>query len=279
MKRHLSEMFYKSYSSNDNSHKVIKILGIKLKFKHKNNFDEDINKMCRQILTKLSLPDNVFRLNNIKFYVPNYPLDTIQRLIVDKSRFYEHDVLKELDNYIPEDAVICDIGANIGNHSLYWASNMKVKQIYAFEPVDTTYKILKTNIKINNLENIIKPFNIGLSDEKGYGVINIYSNDNIGGTHIKKSDNLNGEKLNIDKLDNIEISEEKIDFIKIDVEGHELFTLKGAEQTINKYKPLIFIEIFAENSDTITELLSSYGYTLKQTFRDNNYLFAPDKIK
>lgn len=279
MKRHLSEMLYKSYRSNDNCHTVIKILGIKFKFKHKNNFDEDINKMCRQILTKLSLPDNIFRLNNIKFYVPNYPLDTIQRWIVDKSEFYENDVLKELEDYIPEDAVICDIGANIGNHALYWASNMKVQKIYAFEPVDTTYKILETNIKINNLENIIKPFNIGLSDEKGYGVINIYSNDNIGGTHIKKSDNLNGEKLNIDKLDNIEIKEEKIDFMKIDVEGHELFTLKGAEQTINKYKPLIFIEIFAENSDTITKLLSSYGYTLKQTFRDNNYLFAPDKIK
>ena len=237
MQSELKKLFYDSYISKDQKHKVIKILGVKCKFRRR-NFNEDIYEMCHQILTKLSLPDNIFRLNNTKFYVPNYPLDTIQRWIVDKSEFYEEELLKELEHIIPNDAVICDIGANIGNHSLYWASNMQIKKIYAFEPVDTTYNILEKNIKINNLENIIKPLNIGLSDEKGTGIINIYSNDNIGGTSIKKSNKNNGG-IKIDKLDNIKIIEEKLDFIKIDVEGHELLALKGAKQTINKYKPLI----------------------------------------
>lgn len=276
MQSELKKLFYDSYISKDQKHKVIKILGVKCKFRRR-NFNEDIYEMCHQILTKLSLPDNIFRLNNTKFYVPNYPLDTIQRWIVDKSEFYEEELLKELEHIIPNDAVICDIGANIGNHSLYWASNMQIKKIYAFEPVDTTYNILEKNIKINNLENIIKPLNIGLSDEKGTGIINIYSNDNIGGTSIKKSNQNNGG-IKIDKLDNIKIIEEKLDFIKIDVEGHELLALKGAKQTINKYKPLIFIEIFPENFEELNKLLLSYQYKLTQKFCDNNYLFAPDEI-
>lgn len=274
MKTKIKKLFYDSYISKERKHNVIKILGLKCKFKRK-NFNEDIYEMCHQIITKLSLPDSIIRLNNIKFYVPNYPLDTIQRWIVDKSEFYEEYLLKQLESIIPNNAVICDIGSNIGNHSLYWASNMQIKKIYAFEPVDTTYNILEKNIKINNLENIIKPFNIALSDEKGLGIINIYSNDNIGGTSIKKSNKNNGG-IKIDKLDNIKIIEEKLDFIKIDVEGHELLTLKGAKQTINKYKPLIFIEIFPENFDEINKLLLSYQYKLKQKFCDNNYLFAPD---
>lgn len=259
--------------SDDERHTIFNICGAKIKIKRNTKNNDDIYRVCKQIQTKLSMPDDICRINNIKFYVPNYPLDTIQKCIVDKSEFYENDILKELGNYIPENAVIIDIGTNIGNHSIYWATQLKPKQIYAFEPIDTTFKILEKNIALNNLEKIIKPYNIGLSDEKSAAKISKYSNDNIGGTSITKCSDKKGLSLEVDKLDNINLPETKIDFIKIDVEGHEILVLKGAEQTLKKYKPLIFIEIFPENFEQVNELLTNYGYKIQKRYKYSNYLF------
>lgn len=259
--------------SDDERHTIFNICGAKIKIKREPKNNEKIYIACKQIQTKLSMPDDICRINNIKFYVPNYPLDTIQKCIVDKSEFYENDILKELEKYIPTNAVIIDIGTNIGNHSIYWATQLNPKQIYAFEPIDTTFKILEKNIALNNLEETIKPYNIGLSDEKSTAIISEYSNDNIGGTSITKCTDKKGLSIKVDTLDNIKIPETKIDFIKIDVEGHEILVLKGAEETLKKHKPLIFIEIFPDNFTTVNDLLTNYGYKIKKTYQDNNYLF------
>ncbi|WP_233707638.1 hypothetical protein, partial [Helicobacter cetorum] len=87
-----------------------------------------------QIKRKLSMLDSVWHNNNTSFYVPNYPLDPIQNDIVDKGTYFEIEILKELKDILTppppnnqksalnkEGLYILDIGANIGNHSLYFA--------------------------------------------------------------------------------------------------------------------------------------------------------------
>ena len=66
------------------------------------------------------MKDDIFRVKNVQFYLPNYPADYVQSEIADKSGFYEQNELELFDKYLPENAVILDIGANIGNHTLYW---------------------------------------------------------------------------------------------------------------------------------------------------------------
>ncbi len=254
---------------------IILILEQKNTRRQLSNVQRIINYEKHQILKTIAmLPEKIINIGWVKFYVPNYPLDLIQSHIVDRQEFFENDILRELQPYIKNDAVILDIGANIGNHSIYWAMMNNARKIYSFEPIKDTFKILKKNIEINELSDKIKIFNLGLSNQKINGSISFFDYTNIGGTHVKQDPNGN---LLLDKLDNIKIEEDAVDFVKIDVEGHELEVLQGARETLLKYKPMIFIEIFPENKTKVHEYLINLGYRLEKSFRDCNYLYLFNK--
>lgn len=234
----------------------------------KNNLDN------RRLLNFLSMPsDKIVNINLAKFYVPNYPTDLIQSEIADNGTFFEIDLLKELQPYIKKNAVILDIGANIGNHSVYWGLKADAKRIYSFEPVQDTFNTLKKNIEINELTDKVKIFNIGLSSEKIGGRVSYYDPKDIGRTTVKQDSDGN---LLLDKLDNIQIEEDSVDFVKIDVEGHELAVFQGARETLLKYKPIIFVEIFRHKKPKVHEYLTDLGYRLEKTFPYGNYLYIFD---
>lgn len=226
----------------------------------------------KEPLVKIKGQQFIYGINGVRFFLPNYPEDFIQRLIVERHDYFEGDTLRKLDSYIPEDAVILDIGANIGNHTLYWAKQNKIKKVYSFEPVKSTFEVLKTNVDLNEFNNKVKLLNIGLSDQKTKAIIEIFHKENIGGTHIK--DTPDGD-MDVDKLDNIEIKENRIDFVKIDVESHEVQVLNGASETFRKYKPkYVFIESFPDKFEETKKILESYGYRLTDfPVQYCNYLF------
>ncbi len=254
--------------SNNNAQNIIKNTLICIEKNNKSN--------NRRLLNLLSMPsDKIVNIGSAKFYVPNYPVDLIQSEIVDDGTFYEIDVLEKLQPYIKKNAVILDIGACIGNHSIYWALKANAKRIYSFEPVKETFRILKKNVELNNLNDKIKIFNIGLSDKKTNGSISFYNHNNIGSTRIKQ--NTDGNLL-LNKLDNIKIEENTVDFVKIDVERHELEVLQGARETLIKYKPAIFVETFPDKKPKVHEYLTNLGYRLEKSF-SNNYLYIFDKEK
>ena len=252
----------------EEDHKIIDILGLKIKLK--SNI-ATIHSKLSNIEKKISMLDNIWQINDVKFFVPYYPVDFIQRNVVNNNSFFESDILEKLETYIPQNSIILDIGANIGNHSLYWStiSKKNVSKIYAFEPVYDTFMILSRNIKINNLENKVIIHNVGLSDIESCAKISSYSRENIGSTRLVSDSG----SIQLQKLDNIHIPEEHIDFIKIDVEGMEINCIEGAINTIKKFKPLIFIEIMPENLKTINKILSELEYTIVQEFKNKNYLF------
>lgn len=229
------------------------------------------DKRFEQLSRKLSMQDDIWQVNNVKFYVPNYPADFIQSVIVDENAFYEQGVLDDLAQYLPESAVICDIGTNIGNHTLYWLKVQRVRFVYCFEPRPETYRILEKNIVLNNLTNSTKCFNIALSDKYAKLSTRLFNNNNIGGNAYREDV---GGDIESTPLDDIVIND-KIDFMKIDVEGMEGAVLKGAQKRIQQDKPLIFIETFADNYEQIHEALANMGYALKKKYPYSNYLYAP----
>lgn len=252
--------------------RTIYLLGKKI-FSYKKHYAKN-EKLLRQMLTKMSMPDNIWRNGNALFYVPNYPLDGIQRHIVDCKEYFENDLLNQLAEILPKDAVIMDIGANIGNHTLYWAIENHAKKIYSFEPIAQTFAILAKNIEINHLQNIVQAYNFGLSDQTSKARITSFNSANIGATTLAQSDTGN---IELRALDDLDIREDKIDLMKIDVEGHEIFALRGAQKTIRKYKPLIFIEIFDENKSKVFKFFDDLGYVKEREFECDNFLFAPKK--
>ncbi|MDR2528929.1 MAG: FkbM family methyltransferase [Synergistaceae bacterium] len=214
--------------------------------------------LCKKM--ELQRNGDVYELpSRIKFYVPFYPWDAGANSIVNGRDFHERAFLERLKKYIPANAVVLDIGANIGNYAIFMAINANAGKVHAFEPVPQTYDILTKNITLNGLEEIIIPHNIGLGDKDSFGEVAYAHPRDIGTTSIRESGIANKFSLKIQALDNIALGEERIDFVKIDVENFELQALTGMKNTLKKYRPVVYIESFEEG----------HGYSFPEGFSSN----------
>ena len=195
-------------------------------------------------------------------FLPQASEDCIQQSIKNTLNYWDLTALRIINKYLKDESVILDIGANIGSHTLYWAKERKAKKIYSFEPFDMIYQILKTNVEINSLQNIVTTFNFGLSDEECKATKGHVFNRNLGSTKfLKKAD---GDVL-LKTLDSLEIPEQ-IDLIKIDVEGAEVEVLKGALKIIEKNKPILVIESFTRKAE-LEDVIFPLGYVQVDTIR------------
>lgn len=184
---------------------------------------------------------------------------------------YENSPLLLVEEFIEKkitdarDKIALDIGANIGNHSIFFAK--KFKKVYSFEPNPVTYEVLKINSNYAvEYKNVI-PVNFGLSDMEGS--LPFYINpSNIGGSSIIEENNpqiKHSTQINVMTLDKFnELKDASVALIKIDVEGHELRVLKGAKATILREMPAILFEQGAaeisDGSSPVIEYLDEIGY-------------------
>lgn len=221
-----------------------------------------LSESLEEIKIKLSMPNSITQIRNARFWLPNYPRDIIQKIMVNTSNYWDTSALKIMDIFIQENATIIDIGANIGSHSIYWAIERNAAKIYSFEPLPSTFEILKKNIELNHLEEKIIAYNFGLSDKKSKAMIQSYDHNNIGSTSFKKDKN---GLFQLRTLDSLKIKD-KIDLIKIDVEGAEVEVLNGAIKTITKSRPVIVVESF-HRKDEVDKILNSLGYFQTVTIR------------
>ena len=236
---------------------------------------KNLNQNLEEIKIKLSMPNSIAQIRNARFWLPNYPRDIIQKIMVKTSDYWDTYALNYIDIFIKEHATILDIGANIGSHSIYWAIKRNADKIYSFEPLPATFEILKKNIELNKLEDKIIPYNFGLSDKKSKAMLQTYTPDNIGAASFTK--NKNG-LFELRTLDSLKIKD-KIDLIKIDVEGAEVEVLKGAKKTIIKNTPTIVIESFNRKNE-IDEFLNPLGYLKTLSIREGEdyvYQFINEK--
>ena len=148
-----------------------------------------------------------------------------------------------------------DIGANVGVWS-YWLSKY-AKQVESFEPNPKVFNALK-NIKIKNVNS----YNIALSNKTGSVDLLIpksskgFSNQGASLSSIKVKGEHKSISIEAKRLDEYNFLD--VDFIKIDVEGHEHEVIEGARETIKKFKPTMVIEMEEKhNQIPIEEQISS----------------------
>ena len=239
-----------------------------------NNFEKIKNITQKEYNIKL-ISDKKFPIVNAMVYIPDYPLDYIQRSIVETGNFYEIEDLKYLEKYLNKNSVVFDIGANIGNHTVYWGKRLNVNKIYAIEPINVTYEKLCTNIKINGLDNRVIAYNVGVGSSISKAAIKVYDEANCGGSSITIDTNGNIDIITIDSLN---IQDEHVDLLKIDTEGFEYEVLCGAKETIKKYRPVIYCEIDDENLSKVRQLMIDLDYKEEKQVKRTNYLFCPIEI-
>lgn len=161
---------------------------------------------------------------------------------------YEPQVTKKILENLRDDSTFLDIGANIGYYTNLCGTVLKKGRVLSFEPIKRLYEQNRKSIGKNNLKNV-KIFNFGCGTK--YETKSIYINDeNVAGASLikkkyrleKKGGSEYLEKVNLVRLDNFLKNEEKIDFVKIDVEGFEYCVLKGMKKILKKFRPKIIIE-------------------------------------
>jgi FkbM family methyltransferase len=185
----------------------------------------------------------------IEGYESDYVFETIRK----SGDFYEKGILEKWTPYLKGAKVILDIGANLGNHTLYWATNIPNCKIYSFEPYLPTFTLLKNNIELNHLENV-DLCNKGVGEKKSFAHVAHVDEKNMGATTLEYcTDNSEGiEIVDIDSFVRENEIEEAIDFIKIDTEGFEADVLKGMESVLHSMYPDIWVEV---GQDTCIEVL------------------------
>lgn len=221
--------------------------------------------------------DNIITLYryNVKFYLPLWKTDFIQREILFNDRYFDDFNLYYTTKIFMGginliNGTVLDIGANIGNHSIYFAKECHAKRVFSFEPILETFNILKKNIEINMLDSVILPYNFGIGEKKTRAVVNEYNLTNIGASRLIEKSEGNIEVLSIDDMN----LEDDIVMMKIDVEGDEEKVIKGALKTIKNNSPIIMLEAW-DSSHTIfniIKMLDLLGYNFRQ-LSDCDYLF------
>jgi FkbM family methyltransferase len=242
-----------------------------------------------------------FLFNNEIFNIENFKLRLNLRNSLERKIFLENSFENEQINFIKKNIenvnfdYFIDIGAYIGYYTLYFSQFSNIQKIVSIEANKTNYDNLLKNISLNKLNNVIA-HNFACSDTDsqvklwysdpnkmgGSSVLNTNdyefnkynSNPNLDQNHLKKhynksykdykksKENFFYQNIESKKFDNIFNAVNKNLLIKIDVERHEIFVLKGAEKILNNNKIFLQIEIFPELFNDINNFLTSRNFKL-----------------
>lgn len=214
-------------------------------------------------------------------YIKCFNTDDLISNTILNNMIWEEDLF---NNYIKPnikpDTTIIDCGAYIGTHSILINKLNRNNDIIVFEMMPEHYKIMVDNIKMNDLHNIL-PFNNAVSDKHSWITLpdlnyNTLQYNNYGGASIHlPSSNQYIPSIPLDSME--PYFRKPLSFIKMDLEGYELISIRGALNIITKYKPFILIEIWKAQIDffkasTEFKYLESIGYKLTHIKDDDYYL-------
>jgi len=216
---------------------------------------------------------NILIVNGSKLEImPGDTFGTSSELLMFKT--HEPISTKLVSKFLKKGMVCLDIGANIGYY-VQLESNLigSTGKIIAIEPSPKNFEYLQKNIKLQEHANITA-YNFAAGDTEGHLNFLIYENASNSGMIIPDGEQSKwpGEiiKVPVKIIDNFldELGIEKIDFIRMDVEGYEFHIFEGMKKTLQNLKPIIQIEVHRSiMGKDITkkwfEILKNYGYQVK----------------
>ncbi|MEE9367289.1 MAG: FkbM family methyltransferase [Pontiella sp.] len=196
---------------------------------------------------------------------------------------YDRECLNFMKNLLRVDpeSIFFDIGANVGHHSVFLSGSCK--QIHAFEPYDVVRNKMITRVSFNHVTNVeIHPVGLGEVDEKREFYAPMGTNLGTGSfveSHDQDHNQLIGSLSLVKGDDYVEsLKLNRIDLIKVDVEGFEKIVLAGLRNTLIKYRPKIVVEFTKTTMDSyegISEIISQLpeNYKIKRIVVNRPLLF------
>jgi FkbM family methyltransferase len=211
----------------------------------------------------------------------NVFLEYIQEGLSEPYPYDIHIVKKYFSMFPHKNKIYIDVGAHIGTTLLPYSKMFQ--KIIGYEPYHENFNFLKQNIEKNNIENgIIYPY--GVYSRHTYGNIIQHSTCNSGCFYFEACENGLIECHTIDEDCAKTGITENVDFIKIDVEGCELFCLQGAENVLRQSKPFLQIafnnlsdRLYNITHDDIYQYMDFLGYIPFDEKSTNLFFYCPNE--
>lgn len=202
---------------------------------------------------------------------------------------WQENELKRLSDWIPEGSVVVDVGANMGFMAILFSKLVGATgQVISLEPSKKIFAKLERNIQENDPGNV-KCLNLGCGSHSSKERLHAIS-DASGHSTLSPSAALENESdtedIQMEKLDTITSSLDRIDFLKIDTEGFESEVLRGAENVLKSKRPIVYIELsdeYRESSESSIRILKENGYVfltepnLSEAHNGDNFLAVPQE--
>ncbi|RYC13956.1 FkbM family methyltransferase [Ciceribacter ferrooxidans] len=184
--------------------------------------------------------------------------DHIFSSIRNSKNFYELELLNVLGALLRPGDCVVDVGANIGNHAVYFAGVCGCR-VLAFEPNPAAAETLRKNIETNGLEDRIQVYEVALGSQTGSGNLVVPVNHNLGMVSVEEVEG-GGGSVRIDPLSNY-VGSAPVRLIKIDAEGMDYQVLAGAEDVLARDGCAVSIEAATrEEYLKIDALMERHGY-------------------
>lgn len=232
------------------------------------------------------------------FFLPFAPVwvqvEPHVKMLLDPDDFVSHTILEtgtwEPDSWaavrehLGSGATFVDVGAHIGTYTLRAAPIVgPAGRVIAIEPNPETVRKLQANIQASGATAVtVEPF--ACSDAEATLELFAGPRSNSGETSLARTNAARDDKAGASykvrarPLDAIlqETGVTRVDAVKIDVEGAELLVLKGAPQTLDRFHPVVLIEVVDQqlrsmgtSSKEVYDFFHSHGYTARRSFADN----------
>ena len=209
------------------------------------SFNKNLKKLYKIFLQKyIETGNNILKrkkFSKFVFWMRDRDFYSLIEVFIDKDYALVNEFLPMRGN------VILDLGAGIGDYTLLSSLRVgKRGKVVSIEADTKTYEILLMNIKENELKNVIA-LDLFVSSEIGQNLDSI----------VKK------------------IKARRVDLIKMDIEGEEYNAMRGAIETITRFKPKIILEIHSKKlRDKVLNFLKKYSYSLvlEKEKRDHGFL-------
>lgn len=188
---------------------------------------------------------------------------------------YEHELLEVLATLdLPSDGLVVDAGANIGNHTIAFATAFG-NDIVAIEPDPVNFALLTANVEANDLGGRVRAVQAGLWDSVARLRVEAHSDQNRGMVSVVEDAEGDVEAVTLDEI----ARGRRVSFIKIDVEGAEERVLRGAAGVLASSHPVIAVEAHGPlEYRSVAEVLSPLGYEpIFVGGISDNYLWAHER--
>ncbi|WP_374675002.1 FkbM family methyltransferase [Ideonella sp.] len=206
-----------------------------------------------------------------RMVLPQAASDYIQKKIADTHSPYEREMLEEMAGRLSPGDLVVDVGANVGNHTLFLAAVAGCRVI-ALEPHAGLSDAIEHSARLNGLSGRVRVHRQGAGASPSRATL---AEDNPGNLGAQKLVLGEGD-VEVVALDSLSV-DGPVRALKIDVEGMELDVLRGAEALVARDRPLMYVECINDAAfRALLRWLEPRGYVCWETFNATpTHLFMP----